>query len=104
MKISKSFNRFSYVLIVFLSMLFTFTACEEDEVLEPEREVALNLEYAHMTVGNDLVLTPLFGNIQSPMAEYKWEVSDSTVIEISSVAKNYAATIKAIGEGTATAN
>ncbi|MCM4157216.1 DUF4886 domain-containing protein [Gramella sp. AN32] len=103
MKISKSFNRFSYVLIVFLSMLFTFTACEEDEVLEPEREVALNLEYAHMTVGNDLVLTPLFGNIQSPMAEYKWEVSDSTVIEISSVAKNYAATIKAIGEGTATA-
>lgn len=99
MKISKSFIRLNYILAFLLFVLVAFTACEDPEQLEPKQKIAIDLSFAHMTVGNDLVLTPLF---QSP-SEYKWEVSDSTVIVIKSVAKDNSATIRAIGEGTATA-
>ena len=57
-----------------------------------------------MVVGNELTLTPLIRNFKTPSKEYEWSVSDSTVIEIVSVANNFAATIRAIGEGTATAS
>ena len=104
MRVSRQFLRFSYVFLIFASMLLAFTACEDDEIQEPQKAIALDLNYAHMVVGNELTLTPLIRNFKTPSKEYEWSVSDSTVIEIVSVANNFAATIRAIGEGTATAS
>ncbi|WP_405199583.1 DUF4886 domain-containing protein [Christiangramia sp. LLG6405-1] len=104
MRVSRQFYRFSYVFLIFAAMLLAFTACEDDDIEEPRSAVALDLDYAHMVVGNELTLTPLIRNFKTASKEYKWAVSDSTVIEIVSVASNYAATVRAIGEGTATAS
>ncbi|WP_424493339.1 DUF4886 domain-containing protein [Salinimicrobium sp. GXAS 041] len=100
MKISKCFTRFSYVIAVFLGVLLTFTACEDSDEFETNNEIALDMSFARVTVGSEIVLSPLF---QSVSKEYEWEVSDSTVIEISSVGRDNSATILAVGEGTATA-
>ena len=84
---------------------FTFAAfvsCQDDDAVEPNRNLSVDLTSATMRVGNDLVLTPIFSNYTSQQ-EYEWEVSDSSVIVISNISRSYEATISAIGEGTATA-
>ncbi|WP_255702926.1 DUF4886 domain-containing protein [Antarcticibacterium sp. 1MA-6-2] len=97
----------------FISLLFflcfaiiipsTFIACEkEDQLEEPRRELAIELESARLKVGQDIVLKPIFSNY-SKQQEYVWEVSDPAVLEVSSVSASYDATITAVGEGTATA-
>ena len=85
---------------ILFAMFFTFTACDDPEQMEPENDLAVNLTSASMVVGKELTLKPLF---QSVNKKYNWTVSDSTVIEILSVGKDYSAVIKAIGEGNATA-
>lgn len=100
MKISKSFARLSYVIALLFLVLLAFTACEDPLEAEPGREIAIHMDFARMTVGNDLVLKALF---QSPSKEYEWEVSDPDIIMIKSVAKDNSATITAVGEGSATA-
>lgn len=85
---------------ILFAMLFTFTACDDPEQIEPENDLAVNLSAASMVVGKELTLKPLF---QSVNKKYTWTVSDSTVIEVQSVGKDYSAVIKAVGEGSATA-
>lgn len=98
MKISKCFIRLGYLLAALL--VLSFSACEDPEQMEPPQDIAIDLNMAHMTVGKTLILTPLF---QSHLKEYKWEVSDSNIIVIDSVAKDYSARVRAVGEGTAMA-
>lgn len=100
MKKLKSFTGLSYFLALFLITSFAFISCEDSLENDYTKEIALDFNSARMTVGDEMVITPLF---QSPFKEYKWEVSDPEVIVISSVGNDNSATIKAIGEGTATA-
>ncbi|WP_339814490.1 hypothetical protein, partial [Zunongwangia profunda] len=68
---------------------FTFVAfvsCQDDDAVEPNRNLSVDLTSATMRVGNDLVLTPIFSNFTSQQ-EYEWEVSDSSVIVISNVSR-----------------
>ncbi len=100
MKSIRYLGKLRFMFAILFAMLFTFTSCEDPEQMEPENDLAVNLTSASMVVGKELTLKPLF---QSVNKKYTWSVSDSTVIEIQSVGKDYSAVIKAIGEGSATA-
>lgn len=65
-------------------------------------ELAIELDFARLKVGQDLVLKPIFSNYTT-QNDYVWEVSDPNIIKVSSVSRSFEATITAVGEGTATA-
>ncbi|WP_206601056.1 DUF4886 domain-containing protein [Christiangramia flava] len=100
MKTKKYLGRIRFLMMVFFAAFFTLASCDDPEQIEPKNDLAVNLTTASMVVGKELTLKPLF---QQASTKYSWSVSDSTVIEIESVGKDYSAVIKAVGEGTATA-
>ncbi|MEO2126952.1 MAG: DUF4886 domain-containing protein [Christiangramia sp.] len=100
MKTKKYLGRIRFLMMVFFAAFFTLVSCDDPEQIEPKNDLAVNLTTASMVVGKQLTLKPLF---QQASTKYSWSVSDSTVIEIESVGKDYSAVIKAVGEGTATA-
>ncbi|MEO2062655.1 MAG: DUF4886 domain-containing protein [Christiangramia sp.] len=100
MKTKKYLGRIRFLMMVFFAAFFTLVSCDDPEQIEPKNDLAVNLTTASMVVGKELTLKPLF---QQASTKYSWSVSDSTVIEIESVGKDYSAVIKAVGEGTATA-
>lgn len=95
-----SLSRLKIVFAILFAMIFTFTACDDPEQLEPENDLAINLTSTSLLVGKNVTLKALF---QSSSKEYEWSVSDPSVIEIQSVASDNSAVIRAVGEGTAMA-
>src|SRR5690606_17196831 len=89
---------------LFFSVIITgtFFSCDKEDQLEPRRELAIELDFARLKVGQDLVLKPIFSNYTT-QNDYVWEVSDPNIIKVSSVSRSFEATITAVGEGTATA-
>ena len=100
MKLSTVFLKTLSSLMLMTLMFGAVLSCSDDDQVIPERELAIDLSFSRMLVGQEMVLQPILD--YRSQEEYNWRVSDSSVVVISSVSNSYEATITAVGEGTAT--
>ncbi|SOC78767.1 Ig-like domain (group 2) [Salinimicrobium sediminis] len=101
MKPLTSYSKILYSIFLLLFLASPLLSCSSDDDLqEPKRPLAIDLEFARIKVGQDLVLKPRLDI--NTLQDYTWEVSDSSVVVVSSVSRSYEATVTAVGEGTAT--
>ena len=102
MKTFQPYFRYFLIFILPLFLIGSFVSCEDDEQIEPVRDLSLDMDFANVVVGKSVTLTPVY-NVNRTDKEYRWTVSDSSIIEISSIGNNFSAVVTAVGEGSAEA-